>query len=245
MAGLGLVGLTDVARSFGPNIYEATPESIAQWLKREWLGRKGGGFNYNPVLFAALQVLKKEWTREQALKHIRSVGPEFGRASNEAVYEAIEAYLTAHSGPAYALRYVAVMIAKHDGRGIHIGVKAPAVRVQDGVATIFYPAFRKTFRPSEQQAILELSIVLEVLAENDFYGARIEHVAAQPTGRGLERVGVIRTPSELELLPKATVDGLLAKYADAVRLVWSEGVGLQKPRLGGYHVIDPDQPDLF
>lgn len=245
MAGLGLVGVTDVARSFGPDIYAATVESISKWLVREWLGRTGGGFNYNPALYAAVRIMKKEWSYEQALHHVRTRGVSFGQPSNEAVLECLMSYLLAHDGPVYEVPHAAVIVGKVNGRGIHIGVKAPLVRVQAGTPSVVYPAFRKTYLPTEQQAILECSIVREVTAQNDFYGAGLEYVAARGTGRGLERVCVVRSSDELELLDKSTVDDLLGKYVEAVKQLWSEGVGLQKPRLGTYHVIDPDQQDLF
>jgi len=245
MAGLGLVGVTDVARSFGPNIYDADVESIAKWLKREWLGRTGGGFNYNPALYAAVRLMKREWSYEQALQHVRTRGPSFGQPSNEAVLDALVDYLMAHTGPVYEVRHAAVIVGKAGGRGVHIGVKAPLVRVQEGKASVVYPAFRKTYLPTEQQAVLECSIVREVTAQNDFYGAELEYVSARSTGKGLERVCVVRSSSDLELLDKSVVDNLLGKYVDAVKQLWAEGVGLQQPRLGSYHVVDPDQKDLF
>jgi hypothetical protein len=186
MAGLGLVGVTDVARSFGADIYAATPESIAAWLKREWLGKTGGGFNYNPALYAAVRVLKKEWTWERALMHVRSSGPRFGYASNEAVLVSLFNYLSTHEGPVYEVAHAAVIVGKKDERPIHIGVKAPMVRVHDGQALVVYPAFRKTYLPTEQQAILECSIVREITAQDDFYDAALEYVAARSTGHGLE-----------------------------------------------------------
>lgn len=245
MAGLGLVGVTDVARSFGENIHEATVESISRWLQREWLGKVGGGFNYNPALYAAVRLMKGEWTEEQAIAHVRSRGPSFGWASNEAVLVALLPYISAHSGPVYEVPHAAAIIGKTDGRSIHVGVKAPIVRVQDGLARVVYPAFRKTYLPTEQQAVLECSIVREITAQNDFYGAELEYVAARSTGRGLERFCVIKSSTELALLSKEVVDGLLSKYVAAVNLLWAQGIGLQRPRLGTYRVIDPDQADLF
>jgi hypothetical protein len=245
MAGLGLVGLTDVARSFGPDIHAATPLSIAAWLRREWLLRRGGGFNYNPVLYAAIRVMKREWDYDRALKHVLNSGPEYGRASNRAVLDAIIGFLEAHEGQVHELKYAAAVVGKHRGRDIHIGIKAPAVRVQDGVPLIFYPGFRKTFRSSEEQTLLECSIVCEILAQNDFYGAGLEYVSARSTGRGLERICVVRSASEMPLLDKTTIDLLLSKYVRAVGLLWDEGLGLRAPLLGGYHVINPDQGDLF
>lgn len=243
MSGLGRVAATDVVRSFGAKVDEATPLSIKHWLEKHYLISSGGGFGYDPAINGLVDALQGVRTFEAAREKVSVSGRACGRPYNVAVFDALEDFAKSHEGQAHRLKYVAVKIGSHLGVDVHVGLKVPMVRVHRGSPRLVVPAFRNSFLPTWEQAGLECSIATAFLAQNDFYGVdKFEYLCVRSEKSALDRECTVFTENDLPLKTPDEVDRLLTAYFQAVCLLLDEGKGLKKSSLAGYKVVDPSAP---
>lgn len=245
MATLGLVNLFDIARSLGDDPKRATPHEVRDWLWSNYLSQTGGGFNYDTAIHALELGFRGAMTEGEAIRYCMTHGNAAGRSQNAAVVRAAWKYVEANQGDVYRSGYSAVVVGRHRGIELMAGVKAPFVRVRDGVAYCPLPMFRSSFRPSGLQLDFCGSVLAALVLGSDFEEAMPEYLITSPVGVGHARYFNAILGSSRRLWSSAEVDRVLGIYVEAVGMLLADGHGRGKPRLTGYRVIDPDNPPFI
>ena len=175
-----------------------------------------------------------------------SSGNPKGREQNAAILRAVGAHAAANLSVCHRIGYVAVRIARYKGNNIHIGIKAPFVRVhQRGVGVFGDPRFPEGLRPQGWQIDFVCSVAANQLARDDFERAEVEYLYAGPAARSDEREFRAYYGRQLSLFNADQVDGLLQKYVEAVVRHLEKGRGAQPGKLAGYRIVDHAQGTLF
>ncbi len=246
MAGLFLVNCLDVARSLGSDFSKATPSSVCQFFLDDYLKpRGGGGFNHDPAIGATARVFEGSMSASEAIHYCRTNGNPSGREQNAEVLELVGPYAEREISTVYRHGFLAVVVGRHKGQSIHVGLKAPFTRVRHDEAFVVVPGFRKTFAPTEQQLTLPCSLAADQFARGDYRSADVEYLYAGSAPTGSKRMFKVIRGAKRELLSTDQLDDIFDIYVKGVVMALERGQGLQRPDLAGYRVVDPDQPSMF
>jgi len=241
-----ILDVMDISRALGENPKTATPFTVYQFLKNNYLKPSGGGFNYNSSIEALRLGLQGKFTLSDAVHHVTSVGAPFGHKFNKAVVNAIWPVVEQNVGRAYPLKYTAVALRRLNGKTIYMSIKAPVITVMpDGAVSIKLTNFRNTFFPNKEQKTFMMSAVKQVLARDDFENANIDLIEARSPNGDLERTLSRIHSSEVELYDIDRVEDLLTTYTQGIEMLFNNGYQTRDAELSRYRVIDPDAPDLF
>lgn len=240
-----LVSHLDFARSFEGDPFSATPESIAKWLERNWLPKRGGGtWNYSPAMEVLVLGFAGEITLSQALEHCGKYWHPHGREENILVVRAFWRYVTENKSRVYKRNFLAAPVGRWRERNIFIGIKAPLIRVTDEDVLAIMPVFRKNFVPDDAETNLSLTAVREFCFREGYRDIDTELMTARGVGGARERQLLVDRGSKRSLYTTDQFDGFAAKYAGAVSILADAGKGLQTPNFRGYRVWNPDEPPL-
>ena len=243
MGTLFLVHYLEFARSFEGNPEGATPESIAAWLQRNWLTKRGGGnWNYDPAMEVLVLAFAGHITLEQAIEHCHRYWHPHARVENERVVRCFWRYAVGNKSRVYRRSYFAAPVGRWRGRNIFIGVKAPLVRVSNDEVLAVVPIFRKNFTPCEKETDLSLTIVREFSLREGYRDIDTEYLRARGVDGSLDRRLIVDRGSHRRLYSSEQLDTFAQKYAKAVSLLADAGLGLEQPNFAGYRIWDPDQP---
>lgn len=181
MPGLYLVNVLDVARVLGPNPSNISTEQAYRLLGELYLRNRGGGFNHDPAIRATHDVFSGTLTPEDAERYCRSNGNPKGRTQNTKIIKAVSPHASSNISRCHRIGYVAVRIGRFKNQNIHIGIKAPFIRVRrPGEAYLVIPGFRRNSRPLGWQIELVCSFAARQLARDDYEGADVEYLYAGP-----------------------------------------------------------------
>ena len=243
MGSLFLVSHLDFARSFEGNPEKATAQSIAEWLKRNWLSKRGGGvWNYGPAMDVLVLAFAGEITLDQAIAHCHRYWHPHARVENEKVVRCFWKYVQENRSRVHKRKYLAAPVGRWRERNIFIGLKAPLIRVAAGEALAVMPVFRKGFVPGDRETDLALTAIREFCFREGYRDLDIEFIRAQGMGGTTDRRLIVDLGSLRNLYSSEQFDQFATKYAQGVSLLADDGLGLQQPNFRGYRVWDPDQP---
>jgi hypothetical protein len=244
MSSLLLVNVLDTARALGINPLGATPESVARWFLENYLGPRGGGFNYDPAISVTYDLFRGALTAEDAVLHCLTNGNPKGRRQNADAARAIAPYALGNISTCYKIGRAAVVVGRISGDNVHVGIKAPMVRVVHDQAFVVLPGFRMTHRPQEPEIDVACSIALANFGRDDFESADFEYLYSGPDASGSRAFRAIHG-RDRRIYDRDAVDALMDVYVKGVALVKEAGVDLTRPDLRGYRIIDPREPGLF
>jgi hypothetical protein len=246
MPGLLLVNAQDVARVLGPDPTKVTIQNVYDRIEELYLGRSGGGFNHDPSIRAIQDIFRGAITAEQAEAYCLNNGNPKGRRQNAEIVSVVGAHAAANISRCHRIGYVAVRISRYKGENIHVGIKAPFVRVRQlGEAYLVIPGFRKDSRPVGWQIEFVCSLAANQLARDDYEGVGVEYLYAGPSVTASYREFRAMYGGDMNLLSTGAIDALLQTYVEAVVKHLEKGHGVQPAHFAGYRIIDPAQGSLF
>ncbi len=245
MTSLFLVDNLDFSRSFGEVPEVATIDSVADFLRTEWIGKKGGRFNYATSMSILADAFSGMLTREQAISLCKAYWHPRGRIENEQVVSSFWDYVSKNRCTVYRRKFLAAPIGKWKGQIIYLGVKVPLIRVVDGVVLATMPVFRKNFVPGQRPIDLALTGVREFCLREGYPDIEPEFIRAAGISGVIERQLVVEKAGERNLYSSDAFDHFANIFVGAVAKLADSGVGLSKPSFRGYRVMDPDQPGMF
>ncbi|RED42381.1 hypothetical protein BJ123_10198 [Rhodopseudomonas thermotolerans] len=246
MPGLYLVNVQDVARFLGPEPTKVDVQAVFDRIEDLYLRPRGGGFNHDPSIRATFDIFRGASSVEQAIKYCESSGNPKGRAQNTAIIRAVGQHAASNKSVCYRIGYVAVRIARYRGSNIHIGIKAPFVRVQNRQsAHLVIPGFRKDSRPLGWQVDFVCSVAANQLARDDYEAADIEYLYAGPSGDYSSREFRALYGRDLSLFGADKIDQFLQVYVEAVVKHLERGDGTNPGKYWGYRIVDSAQGSLF
>jgi hypothetical protein len=244
MPGISLLNIFDVSRSLGPYPFRATPESVANWILTEYLPTRGAGFNYDPAMRATFDLFRGATSHSEAISYCEREGNPKGRQQNAAAVEAVADYALKNISDCYWRPFAAVEVGRVKGTTVYVAIKAPMVRVRTCQAFVVVPGFRMSHRPVETEIDVACSIARAHLARDDFSQADFEYLYAGP-GASREREFRAMLGRDRQIFDRDAVDALLDVYVKGIALAVGAGADPGSARLGGYRVINPDQPSMF
>lgn len=246
MPGLYLVNVLDVARVFGPDPSNVTVDQVHSRLTELYLRSRGGGFNHDPSIRATHDLFSGAAAPAEAEHFCLTNGNPKGRRQNAEIIRVVSAHASMNVSRCHRIGYVAVRIGRYQQQSIHIGIKAPFIRVRrPGEAYLVIPGFRKDSRPVGWQVEFVCSVAARQLARDDYEGADVEYLYAGPALQGTGREFRVLYGSNMSLFSTDRIDEFLQIYLDAVVRHLEQGSGNQPARFAGYRIIDPTQSTLF
>lgn len=246
MSGLFLVNTLDVARFLGPDSNNVTVEGIFDRIEEFYLRPRGGGFNHDTSINSTYDMFRGAATPAEAEKFCLTTGNPKGRLQNAAIVRAVGSHAASNVSVCHRIGYVAVRIARYKGRAIHIGIKAPFVRVHERQsAYLVIPGFRKDSRPFGWQVDFVCSVAANQLARDDYEQADVEYLYAGPGAGPFERNFGALYGRDMSLFNADQIDVFLQKYVEAVVKHLEKGHGVRPARFAGYRIIDNAQGSLF
>lgn len=241
MGSVLLMNFIDVARSLGRDPLAASPNQVADFIRREY-SRAGGLFNYNPAIEKLYDVFRGALSAADAEEFCRNNGVAAGRKPNGDAIRLAGAFAEQHRSQCYRTPFTAVPVGRlPGGRTAYMAIKAPLVRVAGDDVYVVVPGFRMNHRPQAAEIDVAASFALATFARDDFEGADFEYVNAGP-GVGGERVLEVHRGRDRRIYDVDTVDRLLEIYVAGLVLALDAGMPAQSPNFRGYRVGDPDQP---
>ncbi len=244
MPGLFLVNVLDTSRALGPRPLQATPESVAEWLRENYLPLRAGGFNYDPAINATYDLFRSAHTLESAVAHCLNNGNPKGREQNAAAIRRVAPFALANISTCYRIGNSAVAVGRVAGATIYVGIKTPMVRVRHDEAYVVMPGFRMTFRPAEAEIDTACSIALANFARDDYALADFEYLYAGPGEIGARELRAYHGRNR-QVYHRDAVDELMDVYVKGVALLLNRGLGQGRPDLRGYRIIDPREPTFI
>ncbi len=244
MSGLLLMSVFDVARALGAQPLRVTREEVADWLRPEYLKKRGGGFNYDPAINATFDLFRGVVSRDEAILHCLTKGNPKGRQQNTDAIKCIADYALANVSECDRIGFTAVVVGRVNGANVYAGIKAPMLRRRDGQALIVMPGYRMSHRPVETEIDVVCSIVLATFGRDDRAGADVEYLCAGPGIDGQRQFRAIRGRDRTIYDPD-TLDHFMQTFVEGVAIAIDAGVAPKKPDLRGYRIIDPNQPSMF
>jgi len=242
MSSVFLINHLDFARSFEGCPEKATPETIAAWLKSNWLKKRGGGsWNYVPAMDVLVLAFMGGITLQESLQYCRKYWHPRGRLENELVVQSFWRFAQENRSRVYKRSFLAAPIGRWQGRNIFLGIRAPLIRVTGDELLAVMPVFRKAFVPNVAETNLSMTAVREFCLREGYPDINIELMRAVGIDGSLERRLVVERGSERQMYSSEDFDTFAAKFAGAVALLADAGLGLQQPNFKGYRVWDPDQ----
>lgn len=241
MSSIRAMDVLDVARALGDEPMRATPEGVRDWLRAEYVGRSGGGFNYDPAIGVVYDGFRGGHTQESAILHCLTHGNPKGRRQNADAARVLMPYILSNRSVCHRIGLTAVAIGRFGGKTVYTKIKAPLLRVQGDRAYVVMPGLRMSYRPSDVAIDVACSIACATLAQGDLDRADFEYLYAGPGasgerefraihGRGRSRFGV------------ESIDAMLDIFVRGVALAADDGASVAEPFLRGYRIIDPDAP---
>jgi len=245
MQSLFLVDNLDYARSFGDKPESATRESVAEWLRLEWLGTKGGRFNYAPSMRSLADGLTGRLSKGQALENCQAYWHPRGRIENVAVVEAFWPFVETNICTVYKRSFLAAPIGRWKDQVIYLGVKVPLIRVVGQSVLATMPVFRKSHVPGERPTDLALTGVREFCIREGYQDIEPELIRAAGVAGQIDRQLIVERASSRSLYDADAFDHFTDLFTQAVVSLADSGIGLAKPNFRGYRVMDPDQTGMF
>ncbi|WP_322517069.1 hypothetical protein SR870_05770 [Rhodopseudomonas palustris] len=246
MAGLFLVNVLDVGRFLGPEPSKIDVQDVFERIEELYLRPRGGGFNHDPSIRAAYDIFRGASSLQEAVCFCEGTGNPKGRIQNSAIIKAVGPHAVANKSVCHRVGYVAVRIARYRGSNIHIGIKAPFVRVQNRQsAYLVIPGFRKDTRPLGWQLDFVCSVAANQLARDDFEGADVEYLYAGPGDNATQREFCAYYGRDLSLFDADQIDEYLQVYVEAVVRHLERGEGVSPAKYSGYRIVDRAQGTLF
>jgi hypothetical protein len=246
MPGLFLVNTQDVARFLGPDAKNVTVQGVFDRIEDLYLRQRGGGFNHDTSIRSIYDVFGGVTSPSQAEAFCRANGNPKGREQNAAIIRAVGAHAAANISVCHRIGYVAVRIARHKGSNIHIGLKAPFIRVHERKAAfLVIPGFRKDSRPVGWQVDFVCSVAANQLARDDYERADVEYLYAGPGANVTEREFRAYYGCDMSLFTADEIDAFLQKYVEAVVKHLEKGRGAHPAKFAGYRIVDRAQGSLF
>ncbi len=246
MPGLFLVNVQDVARVMGPDPASVKAEEVFARIEELYLRRRGGGFNHDTSIRSTHDLFRGALSPAQAEAFCRTNGNPKGREQNAAIIKAVGEHAAANISVCHRIGYVAVRIARYKGNNIHIGIKAPFVRVHERKAAyLVVPGFRKDSRPIGWQIGFVCSVAANQLARDDYERADVEYLYAGPASKVNEREFRAYYGRDLSLFDADKIDAFLQIYVEAVVKHLEKGRGVQPGHYSGYRIVDRAQGSLF
>jgi len=240
-----LVSLLDFARSFEGKPWGATPESIAAWLKLNWLLKRGGGsWNYDPAMSVLVLAFAGQITLDQAIEHCHKYWHPHARLENEKVVRSFWKHATENSSKVYKRPALAAPVGRWKDRNIYIAVKAPLIRVTPHEMMAVMPIFRKRYVPDDVETNISLTAVREFCFREGYPNLDVELIRAKGLDGSLERQLIVDRGSKRKLYSADEFDAMVTVYSKGVALLAGDGYGLQKPNFKGYRIWDPDEPSF-
>jgi hypothetical protein len=244
MSSVALVNVLDAARALGQEPTRATPDTVADWFRREYLPKRGGSFNYDPSMNSTYDLFRGGLKTDEAVMHCLSNGNPKGRSQNADVVKQIGPYAEKNISTCYRVGFLAVPVGRIKGRIIYLGVKAPLVRVVHDEAFFVLPGYRMSYRPAEREIDVACSVVLAQLGRDDYAAADVEYLYAGPGIDGKRMLRVIHG-KERRIFDADGVDRLMDVYVKGIALLDADGVEIREPSFRGYRIFDPSQPSFF
>jgi len=239
-----LVNSFDTARSLGPNPDRATPGSVRDWFRDNYLPVRRGSFNYDPAAYATYDLFRGASKASEAINYCLTNGNPKGREQNANAIRCIAEYAESQVSTCYLTGFTAVEVGRTRGKTVYVGIKSPFVRVVHDEALVVQPFYRLGFRPSGAELDTVCSIALAHFARDDFADADIELVCAGPDGNGGRELQIVRG-RDREVPPVDVLDRYLDTYVKAIGLLIDDGVEVTAPNFRGYRVYSPDQGTFF
>jgi len=245
MPGLYLVNALDVARVLGPDPSRVQVDEVYLRIEELYLAKRGGGFNHDPSITATHDLFRGTINAVQAERYCLTNGNPKGRSQNAEIAKLVAPHAAGNISRCHRIGYVAARIGRFKDRAIHIGIKAPFIRVRrPGEAYLVIPGFRKNSRPVGWQVDFVCSLAASQLARDDYEGADVEYLYAGPDLDGNRKFQALYGRG-MNLLGADKIDALLQVYLDAVAKHLEQGSGVQPARYAGYRIIDPAQGGFF
>lgn len=241
MSSIRALDVLDVARSLGTEPMRATPEQVRDWLIEEYVGKRGGGFNYDPAVHVIYDGFRGGHTQESAVLYCLANGNPKGRRQHADAVRVLMPYILRNQSVCHRIGLTAVAIGRFDGRTVYAKIKAPLLRVRDGRAYVVMPGLRMGYRPDEVAIDVACSIACATFAQGDFARADFEYLYAGPGASGEREFRVIFGRGRSRF-GEDTIDGMLDVFVKGVALAAAEGATISEPLLRGYRIIDPDAP---
>jgi hypothetical protein len=241
MPGLLLVNVLDASRALGPRPLQSTPESVADWLTRNYLPLRAGGFNYDPATNTTYDLFRGAHTQESAVAYCLTNGNPKGREQNASAIRRIVPFALTNISTCYRIGNAAVAVGRVAGETIYVGIKTPMVRVRKDEAYVVMPGFRMSFRPAEAEIDTACSIALANFARDDYARADFEYLYAGPGESGAREFRAYHGRNR-QVYQREVVDDLMDVYVKGVALLLNRGLGQGRPDLRGYRIIDPREP---
>lgn len=238
MSGLLLLNVLDVARALGLNPLKATPEQVRDWLIENYSRKRGGGFNYDPAAKCLFGLFNGSLSEESAKIHCLTTGNPKGRSQNFSAISQVAPYAVDNPSTCYRIGFAAVAVGRVGAHTAYVAIKAPLVRVVHSEIMVVMPGFRMSYRPAEPEIDVACSIVLANFARDDFADADFEYLYAGPGADDRRQFRAIRG-RDRHVYDRDEVDTLLDVYVKGIALAAEAGMGLEKPNLKGYRIIDP------
>lgn len=236
---LGL-DILDVARSLGDAPFQATPQSVADWLL-EYNARSGGGFNYDPAINTIVDAFGGRHTLESAVSYCETHGNPKGRNQNASAIRALMPHILANTSTCYRIGLTAVAIGRFEGRTVYAKIKAPLLRVRDNKAYVVMPGLRLGHTPTEVSIDLACSVALANYAQDDFEMADFEYLYSGRALGGGRQFKAIYGKDRFRFSDDA-IDRLLDIYVQGVAIAHQQGADTNTPTLRGYRIVDPRAP---
>ena len=233
------------AAPLGPGFAQATSRGVEDFLIREYLSRRGGGFNHDPAILVTGDLFRGRVNTEQAEQYCLSNGSPAGREQNAAIAKLVGPYAEQHISVVYKVGFLAIAVGRHKGRTIYLGLKTPYVRVEAGDPRLVVPGYRKTYLPTDEQVGFPISLAHNWIAKDDLAGIDTEYLYAGPGKNGEDRDFRAITASSRSLLTRDALDELLQVYVAGVVRVLDRGLGQSNAKLAGYKIVDPSQGSLI
>jgi hypothetical protein len=246
MPGLFLVNTLDVARVLGPDPKNVTVQGIFDRLEDLYLRPRKGGFNHDTSIRAVHDIFRGAVSPAEAEAFCRANGNPKGRAQNAEIIKVVGTYAASNLSVCHRIGYVAVRIARYRGTNIHIGIKAPFIRVRaQKEAFLVVPGFRKDSRPTGWQIDFVCSVAANQLARDDYERADVEYLYAGPGFSATARQFRAYYGRDMLLFNADQIDAFLQKYVEAVVRHLEKGQGAQPGKFDGYRIVDSAQGTLF
>src|SRR5689334_4376606 len=102
----------DVARSLGQRPFQATPRSVADWLATNYVGVRGGSFDYNTAIATTHDAFKGLHTEASAVAYCETHGNPKGWVQNASAIRAVMPYALEHKSICHRIGLTAVAVGR-------------------------------------------------------------------------------------------------------------------------------------
>jgi hypothetical protein len=242
MSSLLLMNVFDAALALGEDPLSATPDSVADWIRKNYLVPRITTYNYDLPIRLLADGFRGAVSTERAISTVMTQGHPLARSQFCGVIRALWPYVEEHRSSVYPLGFLAAPVGLVGGERVHLSTKAPIVRVERGKPLLVMPQMRRSARPVRRQVDVVLTFAREQALREGYRTVDVEFLEAVPVGKGVERFARVSLASTRELFEADALDHMLQTFVAGIALLRGAGVSMGRPNFSGYRVIDPDQP---